>query len=147
MPTERKQITVKGVVWTIASSNERICTVSGRHFFALRCHSGNPWAVIEMDRDLLAGSAREIGYLPHRLMTQHLSLAVNDITAKGETLPTKPESTPLNKVTTPASTEYLKRIGVDLAMCPYCKGGTPRKRGLTICHHCYALFDGKDASA
>lgn len=161
MSTERKHVTVKGITWTIVSSNERICSsCPGRHFFALRCHSGKPWAIIEMDRDLLAGSAREIGYLPHRLLTQHLSLAVLDITARGEVLPVRSMDTPLTVLTKPAGTEYLTKIGAvstddkpkktrdqQMVKCPYCEGETPKQRGLTHCVHCYAVFAGKGAAS
>lgn len=144
---DRKQVTVNGIAWTIVSANERICTNAGRHFFALRCNSGKPWAIVEMDRDLLCGSAREIGYLPHRLTTQHLSLAVLSITSRREVLPVRSMHTPLTGLTKPAGAEYLKRIGAELSKCPFCEGWTPTQAKHIQCVHCTAIFDAKDASA
>lgn len=112
---DRKQVTIKGITWTILSANERVCTVEGRHFFASRCRSKTPWYLREHDCDITAGAtgAREVGYLPYRLETDHLSLAVLDITREAMELPIRPADSrePLGLLTQPVPIFYLLRIG------------------------------------
>lgn len=111
----RKTVTVKGITWTILSANERACvTCPGRFFFASRCNSKSQWFLREHDCDITtsATGAREVGYLPFRLETDHLSLAVLDIAKHNEKLPVRSvERTALIHLVAPASMEYLKQIG------------------------------------
>lgn len=111
----RKTVTVKGITWTILSANERVCTTCpGRFFFASRCNSKSQWFLREHDCDITASAtgAREIGYLPFRLETDHLSLAVLDIAKHNEKLPVRSvERTALIHLVAPASTGYLTQIG------------------------------------
>lgn len=140
---DRKQVTTKGITWTVLSTNERVCLVSGRHFFAVRCNPMQMWSIVEMDGDLFSGPRRQIGYLPHRLGTEHLSLAVLDIVGNGEKLPTDEQgNTPLNKLTHPATIDYLRHIGAKLITCPSCSHEAPRHRGVSVCVNCMLAFGG-----
>lgn len=110
---DRKQVTIKGITWTILSANERVCTVEGRHFFASRCRSGTPWYLREHDCDITtsATGASEIGYLQFRLDTGHLSLAVLDVIRSPLSMMQRDVGgTALVHLTQPAPVEYLKRI-------------------------------------
>lgn len=112
---DRKTVTIKGVIWTILSANERCTTVSGRHFFASRCNSKSPWYLCEHDCDITASEtgAREVGYLPFRLKTDYLSLSVIDITRNAMDLPRRPanDRQPLAAIVQDAPIFYLLRIG------------------------------------
>lgn len=122
---DRKQVTIKGITWTILSANERVCTVKGRHFFASRCRSKTPWYLREHDCDITASAtgAREVGYLPYRLETDHLSLAVLDITREAMELPIRPADSrePLGLLTQPVPIFYLLRIGAIEAVAAKCE--------------------------
>lgn len=111
----RKTVTVKGITWTILSANERVCTTCpGRFFFAGRCNSKSQWFLREHDCDITASAmgAREVGYVPYRLETDHLSLAVLDIASRNEKLPSRdPARTALIHLVQPATAEYLTSIG------------------------------------
>ena len=110
----RKTVTVKGVIWTILSANERCTTFKGRHFFASRCRSNTPWYLREHDCDITtsATGAFEISYHPFTLETDHLSLAVLDVISRnGVMQPRGVERIALIHLMKPATAEYLKRIG------------------------------------
>lgn len=110
---DRKQVTIKGITWTILSANERVCTVEGRHFFASRCRSNTPWYLREHDCDITtsATGASEIGYLQFRLDTGYLSLAVLDVIRSPLSMEQRDVAhTALVQLTEPAPVEYLKRI-------------------------------------
>lgn len=77
----RPVVVVKGITWTIHSSNERSCVHGGRFFFACRCRSSRPWIVCEHDCDIAASKsgAKEIGVVPELFQTAELSVVVNHI--------------------------------------------------------------------
>lgn len=110
----RKTVTIKGITWKILSANERCTTVEGRHFFAGRCGSKSQWYLREHNCDITTSStgAREISFLPFRLDTDHLSLAVLDVIRRPRSMTTPGvHHTALIHRTQPATAEYLTSIG------------------------------------
>lgn len=76
MRSEPAAVTSGGLTWSVHSRNERAITHAGRHFFAVRCRSGLPWKLIELDRSIDEGSARELRRTLSGYETAELSDAV-----------------------------------------------------------------------
>lgn len=56
-----KTVNAQGLQWRVCSANERTITHAGRHFFAMRCRSGRPWMLEELDQCIAThGTAKTI---------------------------------------------------------------------------------------
>lgn len=75
-----KHVTVGGLTWAVVSANERAITHDNRHFLAVRCRSGRPWSIHELDANIAeTGSAKPLRVFSERYDTGDLSSTVREI--------------------------------------------------------------------